>query len=321
MPILKNHEVWIESDGERYAEYDVKVEGNVVTCYIASQADKTFQISWTNHDMPILTSTSASFRVDGVKLDSIVHRDTSGILLHSSKGHWTSGTSLMPYEFAHIALTDDDILSAPSKHMGTICVKVYRIVVVKRLDGFVTRTLPDGFQNPVSERAKKMGSHRVGLGDVKEVAKPRGSLKTTRYQNEVGPYVTFKFIYRPRDALQALEIIPAAQEIDKKPAAASQVLEPSETGARHNKRRRNCSTSVKTEDQVIDLSSSEDDEEQKLLKRRAEISRKLKELKKRRKSSNAKLKSETKEEDNPLDSSNMMELTYDDNGAIDLTLD
>ena len=41
MPTLLNHEVWVESEtGERYEEYGTKVEGNVVTCYIASEVGK-----------------------------------------------------------------------------------------------------------------------------------------------------------------------------------------------------------------------------------------------------------------------------------------
>lgn len=40
MSILKKHEVWIVTDGQRYEEYDIKIEGNVITCYIASQAGK-----------------------------------------------------------------------------------------------------------------------------------------------------------------------------------------------------------------------------------------------------------------------------------------
>lgn len=44
MPTLKNHEVWIETDGQRYEEYDIKVEGDVVICYIASQAGKVCRL-------------------------------------------------------------------------------------------------------------------------------------------------------------------------------------------------------------------------------------------------------------------------------------
>ena len=41
MPKLRNHEAWAENDiGERFKEYSERVEGNIVTCYIASESEK-----------------------------------------------------------------------------------------------------------------------------------------------------------------------------------------------------------------------------------------------------------------------------------------
>lgn len=56
MPKLRNHEAWVQDEaGERFEEYGTKAEGNVVTCYIVSEADKvrafatTVQFSCSNH--------------------------------------------------------------------------------------------------------------------------------------------------------------------------------------------------------------------------------------------------------------------------------
>ncbi|KAI5122997.1 hypothetical protein M0805_007619 [Coniferiporia weirii] len=282
MPRLKNHEVWIESDGERYVEYETKVEGDVVTCYIASQIDKLFQIKWADRNVPILVSSAVWFDVDGVRLDGQANLDGSKRQTITSRGYRSDSTSFLPYKFSHIALTDDDAAFAPSNNMGTIRVNVYRVVIGEPADA-VFLTLPDGFQKPLSERTKKMGSHRIGFGNVEKVTVPQRYRRTIPYQNEVGPYVSFKFLYRPKDVLQALEIIPAT------PAA-------------------------------IDL-SDEDEKEQELLRRQAELARKIKELKERRKSSRTKVKMETKAEDCSNVSLKTTNFTYKDDGAIDLTLD
>lgn len=46
MPKLRNQEAWAESkSGERFEEFDVKIDGNVVTCYIISEMDKVCSLS------------------------------------------------------------------------------------------------------------------------------------------------------------------------------------------------------------------------------------------------------------------------------------
>ncbi|KAI5122996.1 hypothetical protein M0805_007618 [Coniferiporia weirii] len=262
MPRLKNHEVWIESDGERYEEYETKVEGDVVTCYIASQIDKLFEIKWADHNVPILISSAIYFDVDGVRLDGQANFDIPKHKTITSRGYRSDSTSFLPYKFSHVALTDDDAAFAPSNDMGTICVNVHRVVIGEPTNPTFL-TLPDGFQKPLSERAKKMGSHRIGFGEVEKAAAPPRHRKIFPYQNEVGPYVSFRFLYRPKDVLQALEIIPATLATNKRPATTSPVPGSSNPETERNRKRKRRSPNSKA-DQEIDL-SDDDEEERELL--------------------------------------------------------
>ncbi|KAI5122998.1 hypothetical protein M0805_007620 [Coniferiporia weirii] len=315
MPMLQNHEVWIESDGKRYEEYDISTTGkSMVTCYIASEVDKVFQIGWINYNVPIGVSNALHFYVDGIWLDGFVNSYTSGLRTKSSKGHWTDATSLMPYKFSYVSQTDDDIVHAPFKDIGTICVELYRIVIGEAVE-FMRPDLPHNLGMPLS--AGGMNSHGVGFGNVEKVRIPRLTIKTHPYGNEVEPFVTFKFIYRPRYILQALGIIKTSLLVDNKIFGAIA----SGSGSNNGRKRKRLFVEVKTEDEETNFPEGADEEERELLKQQLELARKLKNLRQRRKYSSAKVKLEMGVEENSSVSAHMTDLTLNDIVAMNMDYD
>ncbi|EJD00491.1 uncharacterized protein FOMMEDRAFT_148251 [Fomitiporia mediterranea MF3/22] len=320
MPILKNHEVWIESDQKRYEEYQTEVENDVVTCYIVSEAGKIFQIQWKNHECPLEISTRATVETDGVHMRTKTWCHEDGENCGSIRGVNQDTKTYWPYKFAHVILTDNGGVAA-SKDMGTIVISLFRVIVTStsRSEKCKPRTVPIDLDMPLNKKSNKMGCHRIGLGDT--VHDPNRRLRTIRtkpYGIDVSPYVTFRFIYRPKEILQALEVIPVARtEKSKRAREPLSVAGRSNTTPAQNQRKRRRMSNAKAERDVTNLSDI-DQTEQELLKQRAEVDRKLKELRKSKGKASARVKLEVKVED---EISMSAAFVLDTNGAIDLTLD
>ncbi|KAH8113108.1 hypothetical protein DFH11DRAFT_362259 [Phellopilus nigrolimitatus] len=325
MPRWENFDAWVTSDGERFEEYDIKVVGNVVTCYVASEVDKIFQVQWRNYEEPWFISNAVRVAVDGAQLDSTACRHELGVRWSESKGHWMNATSYRPYKFSAVTFTDDEtVATSSSKDLGVITVTISRVILSAARGFFISEKLPENLGMPLNERAKKMGSHKVNLDDVaKEGEVSRGTATATLYPGIIDPFVTFHFKYRSKDILRALEIIPVIRtEGNKRPRSTSPV--PGSSGEKEQRGKRRASN-VKLENDVIDLSDDDDAElmaqQAEIVKQQADLARKLEALRNRRRNAGSTVKKEVKTESDANGSTNRTGFVVDENGAIDLTLD
>ncbi|KAF8150146.1 hypothetical protein B0H34DRAFT_732738 [Crassisporium funariophilum] len=199
-----NQEAWVEVDGRKAACYTPVVDTTKkeVTCWIASEAGKTFSVKWRKHENAI--DCAAKLCLDGRRAKTIWRR---GQKPATFQGISTSSTTERPFIFSLLDLTDDDIYlqeSSSCKEIGEIKLEVHRVTrpVCKECKRtYVARELG---ADKVHERAKKSTVHQVGLGD--EQTKTSSSIyHSYKLMDRI---VTFKFIYRPLDMLQANGITP-----------------------------------------------------------------------------------------------------------------
>jgi len=117
-------------------------------------------------------------------------------------GFSTSSTTIRPFSFAPLQLTDDDaFLDSASKDLGEISIQIWRIAVA----GINYKWGPAPVEQKVHERSKKATSHRVQLDA--EVTRPHRNGRVARRLDKE-PLLTFIFKYRPLELLQANGIAP-----------------------------------------------------------------------------------------------------------------
>jgi len=205
MPKLRNLGVWVTVADKKLEEFGhAEKDGKVVSCYIPSEVDQEFRIRVQN-----------SLGTSGISC----HIYADGELMAKSycgandstqiKGSYVSPSMRKPFVFSKLNLTDDESsLKSPESwaNIGLIEAQLFRVIGVSKAK--FTAIQACLANDPVHERSKKAGSHRIGLGKtVKSTAK---GVKVTYLDEVTGePYVKFQFMYRPRALLQAQEIIPA----------------------------------------------------------------------------------------------------------------
>ncbi|KAF8150142.1 hypothetical protein B0H34DRAFT_732712 [Crassisporium funariophilum] len=197
-----NQEAWVEVDGKKAACYMPVVDTakKEVTCWIASEAGKSFSVQWQKWDAAC--DLAARLYLDGrsVKTKYREQRQVGKLAMFNSIS--TSPTTARPFLFSVLDLTDDDAYlqeSSSCKNIGEIKLRVHRVtrpVYRECKKTYVARELG---ADKVHERAKKSTVHQVGLGD--EQTKTRSNINHS--YKLMDRIVTFKFIYRPLDMLQA----------------------------------------------------------------------------------------------------------------------
>ncbi|TCD68339.1 hypothetical protein EIP91_010977 [Steccherinum ochraceum] len=207
MPGILGLSAQILVDGEKLEEYGEEVvNGNTVSCYVASQVDQNFVIQIENTSQDLVT-----FRtwIDG--------KDVQGLLCSRGDTDVVEGvdvtpTTMRPFHFGALRLTDDDTVRdlVAGKDVGCIELRVLRA----RPGTSKPATFRDHSSHisdeAVHERSKKSGSHRVALGTTQnQPAVER--VRTQKLDPSDRPYARIRFLYRPHDLLQAQGIIPAAQ--------------------------------------------------------------------------------------------------------------
>ncbi|KAJ7646779.1 hypothetical protein FB45DRAFT_697611, partial [Roridomyces roridus] len=195
-------EAWIEVEGKetRYYEPEDLDDSDGQTCWIVSELDKAFSIHWRNED--VFIQTAGRIWVDGVECSGEILRGPGKT---SISGRRTSGTTLAPFIFSSMNLTDDDAFldTAPDKDLGLIKLEVWAISYTGETKAFPNAKAPS--QSKIHERSKKSGAHQTKFGDpVMEVS--RGAAVVEYLQST--PLATFTFKYRSLDLLQANDIAP-----------------------------------------------------------------------------------------------------------------
>lgn len=183
-------------------ELQVKTDSAKVTsCFVPSETGKKFEVRWQDHEAN--RHCSVRVAVDGRKVNGKVNRPRGR---GKRNGIRTSISTLLPFQFSELVMSDDDDLmtaEAVLQNIGSIVVSIVRIQPVHehdQIDGFQARGLPD--IGPVNERSKKAGSHCVSFGQP-QPCPARQRLNVRSANPSEGPFATFIFHYRPYAVLQA----------------------------------------------------------------------------------------------------------------------
>ncbi|KAJ6594438.1 hypothetical protein B0H19DRAFT_1366306 [Mycena capillaripes] len=211
-------EAWIAIDDQEVEQFLPKTVDYPVgqTCWIASELNKGFSIHWRNTD--VFCQTAARIWVDGMECAGEIiltpNREAS------VTGRRTSGSTISPFIFSPLNLTDDDAFldSVAHKDVGLIRVEVWTINMAGTKP---YSNVPPPVESKIHERSKKGGAHQIKFGD--SVAHATRSAAIIEYL-ERSPLVTFTFKYRSIDLLRADELAPN-QGSSKRKAGNSPNLE------------------------------------------------------------------------------------------------
>ncbi|KAI0056300.1 hypothetical protein BV25DRAFT_1921123 [Artomyces pyxidatus] len=224
MPLqLRGFGVSVLCDDKELPQYHVEMHGDAtITCYIPSEAGKTFKVILEDYAQS--HGKRCSLYLDG-KL-AVKYRSAATNKRLSFKGIYTSDTSLSLFSFSTIPVTDDDDampLDATSD-IGVIELRVHRGARGKMRTKKNMKTVVPGSSkagrktlspHPVSEKSKLIGSHCVVLGPSVQVS-PAGPSSSSAYKwvtidPEDRPYASFRFRHLSKDVLLARGIMSSRQ--------------------------------------------------------------------------------------------------------------
>ncbi|THH32424.1 hypothetical protein EUX98_g1761 [Antrodiella citrinella] len=212
MPMIGNFGVWIVSGGQELEEYATGTSDKTAR-FIASATAQTFSIKMHNK-----CGEDVCFKIliDG----KAVHGQlcAKDVVV---EGVNVSNTSYRPFKFEALDLTDDDAILKDRQRWENIgCIEI-RVLCFDQASQTVTTTADLTTRlkgDPVHERSKKAGSHRVGLGSAQSRAAPIETVSVKYIDNLDKPYASFKFLYRPQSLLQAQGIMPPPAQVGKEPS-------------------------------------------------------------------------------------------------------
>ncbi|PBL00235.1 hypothetical protein ARMGADRAFT_1159601 [Armillaria gallica] len=278
---LNSISAWISVDDVPLPEFGEEVfhADRKVTCWIPSEAGKTFCINWKHEELSGVGCTAGWASVDGKFVAGKTIDPGHGTVARVA-GVVTSAVTVRPIMFTSLELTDDEELlhNSTLSELGEIEIEIWRAQKLARKPFQGTSF---GEVGKIHERSKKAIVHCARTGDEIHVSKPMDSIDVKRLSH----LVTFIFKYRPLGILQANDIAPAPQPT---PATRKRAASP---------------------DDVIDLSDDSDQEDNS--SRIAKLEEELLQLKKRdakRAKSGKRVKREVKLEPN-LTSGEVIDLT------------
>ncbi|GAA6036581.1 hypothetical protein JCM8097_001236 [Rhodosporidiobolus ruineniae] len=270
---------YVQVDGQPVPIYKIEYGANgKATCYIESQEGKEFTVGFTNE--AYYDSTIATFlNVDGQESGGFTVQTTQQKAVFDGKR--VSATTIRPFQFAKIALTDDSSIATTDelavKNLGTLQVEIYRANVIG--EEYAAESFKEAKQNVFDERSKKAQlSHQAGFG-AEKVKVDSGRRTRMHYIDPYrSPWRVLEFKYRSRTLLELEDIVkPLAAA---KPEPALPVASTSSSGNGSSNKRNVISLSpdddrgslkrpkkekkeggavkVKAETQVIDLSNDSD---------------------------------------------------------------
>ncbi|KAG1821974.1 uncharacterized protein BJ212DRAFT_1547943 [Suillus subaureus] len=237
----------IRVDGQALETYGIETfpEENKVTCWIASEAGKTFSIVWQDINHARQYHQTGDVTLDGVHGGGQLMRalrfnepPTYQRCTAEFKYVSTSMNSIRPLTFsrlqltgqfhlvlrkcAHILIDEDQHLNSAHAELGEISLAIWPVNVIGM--GY-QRKLVSAEGTMVHERSKKASSHCVGFGEEIRVP-PQQVINVARVG--IIPTATFVFRYRPFDRLVADGIAPPPMQPSRgtKREAPVDVLEP-----------------------------------------------------------------------------------------------
>ncbi|KAI0780931.1 hypothetical protein BD413DRAFT_15857 [Trametes elegans] len=193
----RGYGAFISCDSKEVETFQVKSKTHVASCYIPSEDGVEYRVHWVDSKPP--THLSVEIRVDGRRIGVISH----------TKGSSKPGIRLPlePYEaskFSHASTSEDALPFAYSEDLGTIEVKL------RRVHDFVP--IPHvprapATKNPAPKRSGKHGLEAARRGpSYAHASSSTGRKSATQTRSTIlrpiliddNPYVTFRFLYRPR---------------------------------------------------------------------------------------------------------------------------
>ncbi|BGP28672.1 hypothetical protein JCM10296v2_000408 [Rhodotorula toruloides] len=204
--------VWSASvliDDKPVEVYKVVHEGKHSTCYIEAVEGKDFKVRLTKTSYTA-TDHAAYLQLDGTEADAFsIERSNTHPATFTGKR--VSATSIRPFSFAKIALTDDTDIATKDesviKNLGTISIDIYRTAIL----GTSVRKgkyKDDAKQHIVDERSKKATmSHSTSYGEAKYQPETGQRVEITWIDAWKSPYHTLSFRYRSRTLLELGDIV------------------------------------------------------------------------------------------------------------------
>ncbi|KAJ3888118.1 hypothetical protein GG344DRAFT_54325 [Lentinula edodes] len=185
---------WITIDGNGHLEehgVDFDDREKTVTCYIASEEGKSFQVHWC--DRSFECPTRGRIYIDGRAMGGKI---ISGRTVNRSvikKGFRTAGNTRMPFVFSKLKLTDiEDAVSLSTESPGEIDLIIIRVRLRSRKLYDKSHTAPETLE--FNEKDVKGSAHNTTFG--KPVVDSRSVL-----EHETEPYgdpiARFRFRYMP----------------------------------------------------------------------------------------------------------------------------
>ncbi|KIJ51465.1 hypothetical protein M422DRAFT_26873, partial [Sphaerobolus stellatus SS14] len=234
---------WISVDGEELPQYSVKIVGqpgsppeipkfHTVSCWLPSQEGKEFVVNIDYASSPIKPESWFAMRteLDGNRLSKSLYCPGDRFP-RAIKGCVVDTKTERPLVFATLNLNDDEYSLDPANvdALGTISISLRRVIPLSK-DGIGFCRVAKGLTSPMSihEANKKAGSHRILLGERRELQKPaRPHSKWRTSSPDKAPFLKFIFHYRSADILRAQEIIPQGPTIAQSIPTNSHLRTPS----------------------------------------------------------------------------------------------
>ncbi|KAE9383149.1 hypothetical protein BT96DRAFT_102887 [Gymnopus androsaceus JB14] len=260
---------WLVINGQYAEEFNIEqsdVDGvPQITCWVASQVGKNFQVHYRDQTRRTFRATVS---IDGNKCGGRILRN--GKISGHLDGISTSSTTLRPFVFSSLSFTEEEDLSTMGSlsNVGQIEVAIAYVVI---LGNDALRPYQVPAEQKVNEKAKKGIDHQTRFGDTVQQDVMR-AVKTRRIGKDV---VRFCFRYRPLEVLRAHGIAPPAPI----PVAST-----STSSSQRTKKRRasdepeDVKPTTVDDDEVLIVSDSED-EKQRTLNRRKKMKIKREQVK------------------------------------------
>ncbi|VDC03433.1 unnamed protein product [Peniophora sp. CBMAI 1063] len=213
MPLTyRGYSVMVKVDGEELPQFQVeKTDERTITCWMPSEAGKTFLVHTTTTTPHEHEYKSVRVFADGRKLQGFANEDD----YEQTVQYRVSSTSREPFMFSEVAfeLADEDH-SVHDNHSVTEDIGVIEVQIWQsrrsekpyNIKHQATRPHAADAGIKLSEKSKLIGANHVKPGIPEPYLWKSGTISTQRIGRH--PYAVFRFKHRPKALLQAMGVMP-----------------------------------------------------------------------------------------------------------------
>ncbi|SGZ14671.1 BQ5605_C029g10610 [Microbotryum silenes-dioicae] len=215
-PSTSDYDCYVAIDGRRVPVYAASSCGGHLHGYVESIAGSAFTVHVLAKGRQLNRDERAiALDVDGNRMafqkaprDCRTSANAPDRVV-SFLGQRCSATTIKPFYFADLSLTDDDrrathVDEHTLRSLGTIALKFYRVRIegVNSAPRFATADTA-----VVHEKAKHRAHHQVKLGEARS-ATQKEHLRYAWIDKRNSPYLSISFSYLPREMLEARDLMP-----------------------------------------------------------------------------------------------------------------